>query len=87
MIVSWAFSATIPRDQITNVEALDKKVISIGVHGWNGKWLVNGAGDRLVRITIHPRVPAKAVMVPIKLRELTVSVDDRDEFVKALTTS
>jgi len=38
----------------------------------------------LVQITIDPAVKAKAVLYPIKLRELTVSVDNRDEFVRVL---
>jgi len=54
------------------------------VHGWNGRWLVNGRRDQLVQITIDPAVKAKAVLYPIKLRELTVSVDNRDEFVRVL---
>jgi hypothetical protein len=84
--MSWAFSASIPLTAITSAEPLDNKVMSIGVHGWRGRWLVNGAGHRLVKIMIDPPVKAKAVQFPINLRELTVSVEDPDEFVRALTT-
>ena len=82
--MGWSFKASIPLASITTVEALDRKAISIGVHGWNGRWLVNGRSDQLVQITIDPAVKAKAVLYPIKLRELTVSVDNRDEFVRVL---
>lgn len=83
--MGWSFSAEIPLKSITVVEALDTKVLSIGVHGWRGRWLVNGRGDQLVRITIDPPVKAKAVQYPIKLKELTLSLDDVDGFVAAVS--
>ena len=85
--MSWAFSASIPLTAIISVEPLNNNVLSIGVHGWRGRWLVNGTGNRLVKITIDPSVKAKAVQFPINLRELTVSVEDPDEFVRVLTAN
>jgi len=81
--MGWSFQATIPRSNIAIAEKLDKKVISIGVHGWAGRWLVNGAGDRLVRVEINPQVKAR-VVIPVRLRELTMSVEDADGLVAAL---
>jgi len=87
--MSWAFSAKVPLASITNVEALSGKKASIGVHGWNGKWLVNGQQDQLVRIDIDPAAAIKAKVgpVPVKLTELTVSVTEPDAFVTTLTAA
>jgi hypothetical protein len=56
----------------------------IGVHGWRGAWLVNGAASGLVSITVDPPVRAWAVGVPVRLRQLTVSLEDPDAFRAAL---
>jgi hypothetical protein len=73
--MSWGFRADIPRSSIRSVSPTGDR-ISIGVHGWRGRWLVNGAGGPLVTLRIEP--PARAYMagLPVELRELTVSVDD-----------
>ena len=56
----------------------------LDVHGWRGKWLVNGSSSGLVRIDLEPPAHARTGPVPITVRELTVSVDDREELVAAL---
>lgn len=83
--MGWSFKTSIARSSITHVQVLDKKVMSIGVHGWAGRWLVNGAGDRLVQIDIEPRAKATTAFFPLKLRELTLSVENPGEFAQALT--
>ena len=80
----WAFQATIPRSSVCGAQRTPGKVLSRGAHGWSGRWLVNGAGDGLVRITIAPTARARVTGVPVSLRELTVSVDDPDGLVAAL---
>ena len=83
--MSWGFSATIPRSSIRGVRVLDTKVISIGVHGWRGKWLVNGAADRLVALDIDPAAKARTMFIPIKLTRLTLSLENREQFAAELT--
>ena len=75
--MGWAFSAELPRSSIRSARRAGT-AISIGVHGWRGRWLVNGAAGPLVAVTIDPPAPARVLGVPIRLRELTVSVDDPD---------
>jgi hypothetical protein len=82
--MGWAFRATIPVSQITGVQARTGPVGGIGVHGWRGRWLVNGATTGLVLITVDPTVRAWGTGVPVQLRELTVSLEDPDAFVAAL---
>jgi hypothetical protein len=52
--------------------------VSIGIHGWRGRWLVNGAAGPLVALTIDPPARARVLGVPVRLRELIVSVDEPD---------
>src|SRR5207248_1812540 len=74
--MAWAFSATFPRSAVTSTEALDTSPMSRGVHGFAGRWLVNGSGDGIVVIHLEAAPRARVMGVPVRLRELMVSVDD-----------
>jgi hypothetical protein len=52
------------------------RVYTRGVHGWRGRWLVNGSAKGMVELTIDPPVRAYVAGVPITLRTLWVSVTD-----------
>jgi hypothetical protein len=81
--MGWAFRATIPVRHITAARTREGLVGGIGVHGWRGRWLVNGAATGLVAITVDPPVRAWAI-IPITLKELTLSLEDPDAFLAAL---
>jgi hypothetical protein len=81
--MGWAFRATIPVSQITEARPRSGLVGGIGVHGWRGRWLVNGAAAGLVTLTIDPEVRAR-VVVAVRLRELSLSLEDPDGFLAAL---
>lgn len=83
--MGWAYRSTIPRSTIRSATRRDGDVWSRGVHGWRGRWLVNGSGDRLVVIEIDPPSRARIGPVGIRPRELTVGVDDPDALVAALS--
>ena len=51
--MGWAFRADVPRASIRHARSAGA-ALSIGVHGWRGRWLVNGAAGPLVRLTIEP---------------------------------
>ena len=74
--MGWAFRAAVPVGQITGVRPRARLVGGIGVHGWRGRWLVNGAATGLLSITIDPAVRAWATGIPVHLRELTLSLED-----------
>jgi hypothetical protein len=82
--MGWAFRATIPVQQITSVRPRSGPVGGIGAHGWRGRWLVNGATTGLVAISIDPSVRAWGTGIPVRLRELTLSLEDPDALVAAL---
>jgi hypothetical protein len=83
--MAWGFRTELPRRNITAARATGERVRSWGVHGFGGRWLVNGARDGIVAITIAPAVRASAAGIPIRLAELRVSVDDPEALVAALT--
>ncbi len=65
--------------------ALDHdRVLGWGVHGWRGRWLVNGSSSGIVRISFEPSVRAWMGPVPLRVRTLRVSVEDPDGVVAAL---
>ena len=74
--MGWAFRATIPRANIVSAEPRSGRVWGWGVHGWRGRWLVNGSSQGLVTLKIEPPVPSRVCFFPGRLRELTVSVVD-----------
>jgi hypothetical protein len=81
--MGWAFRATIPRRQIVDARGRGGLVGGIGVHGWNGRWLVNGATTGLMTIAVDPPVRAW-VVVPVKLKQLTMSLEDPGALLAAL---
>ena len=54
------------------------------MHGWNGRWLVNGSSHGIVRIDLDPAQRAWVVGLPVSLRTLRVSVEDPDALIAAL---
>lgn len=82
--MGWAFDTVIPRATVASVRALERRVISRGVHGWGGDWLVNGAGSGLVRIDMEPRVRGRVSRLPVRVRSVTVSVEDPTALVDAI---
>jgi hypothetical protein len=83
--MGWAFSGTIPRSRITSAEASTKpQGYGWGVHGWNGKWVINGSDSGIVKIEIDPATTVRTLIFPINLRELYVSLENPESFLEAL---
>jgi hypothetical protein len=85
--MGWGFRAAIPRAAIRGARAeLRLPFLGWGVHGWRGRWLVNGSSRGLVRIDLDPAQRARVTGVPVRLRELWISVERPDELVAVLAT-
>lgn len=83
--LGFAFDATFPTDAVQHIGHLEGRTpYSIGAHGWRGRWLVNGARRPLVTIDLDPTQRARVLGVPVKLHQLTVSVDDPDALIDRL---
>jgi hypothetical protein len=85
--MGWAFDARIPVASIVRAEASDERTFTAGVHYSNGRWLVNGSGKGLVKLTIEPPVPAKVPLRTVELRSLVLSVTDPDALIAACTVA
>ena len=82
---AWAFAATVPRTSVTSAERVSGPVLGWGAHGWRGQWLINGSSKGLVRVTIDPAGRGRCLIVPIKVKRLTLSLEEPDEFIAALS--
>jgi hypothetical protein len=82
--MGWGFNARIPLEHITRVGPADRPFFAWGVHGWRGRWLVNGSSEGIVAIEIDPPVRGWAVCFPLRLSTVFVSLADPDRFVAAV---
>ena len=83
--MGWAFRMKFARVDVSDV-VNHRPVLSIGVHGWKGRWLVNGAHRPIARIAFALPVRARVLGIGVQLRELLVSVDDVAQLQRALLT-
>jgi hypothetical protein len=83
--MGWAFRARIPVDRVIGAaHARIPPLYGIGVHGWAGRWAVNGARAGTVRLDIGPPCRARVCGVPVNLRTLWLSLAEPDAFLHAL---
>jgi len=82
--MGWDFRARVPRRAITGARAESGRVGGVGVHGWRGRWLVNGSMERIVSIDIEPEARALATGLPVHVHYLALSLEDPDGFLAAL---
>lgn len=82
--MGWAFRARFPRSAVAGTVPLRKSVLSRGVHGFAGRWLVNGSGDRIVALDLQPAQRAYVMGFPVRLQQLMVSVEDPEAFATRL---
>jgi hypothetical protein len=55
--------------------------MGIGVHGFGGNYLVNGKASGIVTLEIEPSARALLIGIPVKLRKLSVSLDEPEQFI------
>ncbi len=85
--MAWAFRASFPTAAVASVKQAAMNPISRGVHGFGGRWLVNGSGDGIVTIDLAPTQRAYVMGFPVRLRQLPVSVEDPATVIAALGQS
>ena len=81
---SWAFRATFPRSSVASTSVYPRKPLSRGVHGFGGRWLVNGAGDGILELAFEPAQRAHVLGWPVTLRCLLVSLPRREDFASVV---
>jgi hypothetical protein len=83
--MGWGITGRAPISSIVSATPVDDTVaLARGVHGWRGRWLVNGAGYGLVEVRFEPRMKAHVVGFPVRIRTLLVSVENPEGFALAL---
>jgi len=82
--MGWAFSSRFPRAAVVSVSELGSKPVSRGVHGFAGKWLVNGSGRGVVSIQLSPPQRSHVLGLPVQLKLLMVSVAEPSVLAVAL---
>jgi hypothetical protein len=88
IVMGWSFRARVPRSSIMTVERPDwqrRPWLGWGVHGWRGRWLVNGSLHGLVSIEIDPPAPSRVIGFRGKLRQVVVSLEEPEAFVGEIT--
>ncbi len=82
--MGWAFRARFPTSAVRSVAEYDRKPLSRGVHGWAGRWLVNGSGAGIVSISLEAAQRGYVMGFPVRLKTLLVSVEDPAAVMAAL---
>jgi hypothetical protein len=83
--MGWAFRSRFARSAVVSVEEIEMPTLSRGVHGFAGRWLVNGSGSGILRIELSPDQRAYMLGIPIRLRTLLVSVTEPSALRNAIT--
>lgn len=83
------FTLDIPRDSVQSASRSDRNLHgTTGVHGGKGRWLVNGAPDGLVELTISPPCYTRRSLATLYQRaavtSLTLSLVDPAGFIEAV---
>ena len=82
--MGWGFNARIPIANIARLGSADRPFFAWGVHGWRGRWLVNGSSEGIVAIEIDPPVRGWTMCFPLRLRTVYISLADPDALIASL---
>ena len=74
--MSWAFRACFPRAAVVSAVNTTERPLSRGVHGFAGRWLVNGSGQRILTIDLIPSQRGYVMGFPVRIQQLLVSVTE-----------
>ena len=85
--MGWAFRSRFSRSAIAAAAENHDRPLSRGVHGFAGRWLVNGSGHGLLAIDLTPWQRGYVMGFPVRLRRLMVSVVEPAALATALRTS
>lgn len=83
--MGWAFRARVPLTRVVGARREPIPLLmGVGVHGYAGRWAVNGSRAGAVRLDLEPRGHARVCGVPVRLASLWVSLEDPDAFLVAV---
>ena len=83
--MGWAFAARLPLTSIRHAEPTVHPIWGgWGVHGWDGRWLVNGSSHGIVRLDLDPDGKAVVCGVRVRVRTLWLGLEDPDGLLARL---
>jgi hypothetical protein len=82
--MGWAFRSHFPKTAVIMAVETHVHPLSRGVHGFAGRWLVNGSGRGILTISLDPAQRGYVIGFPVRLRQLMVSVAEPSELAAAL---
>jgi hypothetical protein len=83
--MSWGFRSRFPRSSVASCkQGVDGLILGVGVHGFGGRWLVNGSLSGLVTLKLAPEQRAHVLGFPVKLRVLMLSLEAPEAFIERL---
>jgi hypothetical protein len=72
--MGWAFRSRFARAAVASALEMNERPLSRGVHGFAGRWLVNGSGQGILTIDLRPSQRGFVMGFPVRLRQLMVSL-------------
>ena len=85
--MGWAFRCRFPRAAVALAAETHGHPLSRGVHGFAGRWLVNGSGRGILTIDLTPTQRGYVMGFPVRVRQLMVSVVEPAALLAALRSS
>jgi hypothetical protein len=82
--MSWGFRACFPRAAVVSAKETGEHPLSRGLHGFAGRWLVNGSGQGILIIDLIPSQRGYVMGFPVRLQQLMVSVTEPEALAVAL---
>lgn len=79
-----AFRVRVPLSSVVAARRRPYVWWAYGVHGFRGRWIVNGSGHGIVVLELSPPGRARLGPLGIRLRELWVSLEDPDRFLRTI---
>lgn len=72
--MGWAFRSHFLKTSVASAIETNKRPLSRGVHGFAGRWLVNGSGQGILAINLIPAQRGYVMGFPVRLKQLMVSI-------------
>jgi hypothetical protein len=77
----------IPRSSIVSATVGRARFVDgVGIHGWGGRWVVNGRMGYVAVLRVQPATQGHLYGVPVRIRELLVAVADPAALVRELSS-
>jgi hypothetical protein len=82
--MGWAFRSRFARTAVVSAAETAQSPLSRGVHGFAGRWLVNGSSHGILTIDLTPGQRGYVMGFPVDLRQLIVSMEEPEALAAIL---